>query len=83
MNKTEATKPGLPHNEGCPQERIETTDYADRGITTTHCCDCGAHVAQDRRGHTLAVPVSPGAFHNSARPADHGVSMEPTGGNAA
>jgi hypothetical protein len=65
MSKT--TTPTLQHAEWCKTERIETADYADRGITTTHCLDCGAHEAKDRHGKTLQTPAVTGALHMAGR----------------
>ena len=73
----------LQHAEWCKADRTETTDYPDRGITTTHCLDCGAHEAKDRKGKTLAVPAVTGGLHGAGR-GDMAVTMEkaPAGGGA-
>ncbi len=62
----------LQHAEGCPAARVETTDYADRGIITHHCLDCGAHEARDRAGKVLRVVAISGALAGS-RPNDSDV----------
>jgi hypothetical protein len=78
MSKT--TTADLQHADWCKAERIETTDYPDRGISTTHCCDCGAHEAKDRHGKTLKTPAVSGAMAGEHR--DDSDLMRSTGGAA-
>lgn len=61
------TSDNLQHADWCDAARIETTDYPDHGITTTHCVDCGAHEARDRDGKTLATPGVTGALQGLGR----------------
>lgn len=69
------TTDNLTHAEHCNAERVETTDYPDHGITTSHCLDCGAHAAQDRDGKTIVTPVVTGAQVGHGR-GDMDVSLE-------
>lgn len=79
MSKT--TTATLAHADWCKAERIETTDYADRGITTTHCVDCGVHEAKDRRGNTLKTVTVSGALAGAGDAA--GITVPRDGGDAA
>lgn len=71
----------LHHAEWCIASRVETTDYPERQITTTHCVDCGAHEARDYRGNVLRLPTVTGGLVG-ARLDDMTVTMEPAGGAA-
>lgn len=73
----------LQHADWCRAERIETTDYPSRGITTTHCLDCGAHEAKDSKGRTLNIPSVTGGLYAEGK-GDMDVTMEkaPTKGGA-
>lgn len=64
----------LTHREACPA-RVEMTDYPEHGITTTHCVDCGAHGAKDRKGKTLATPAVTGGIVNLGK-GDMDITME-------
>lgn len=67
-NKTMPSKTdSLPHAEWCKAERVEATDYPDRGIITHHCLDCAAHEAKDRQGKTLRTPGRVGALVGEGR----------------
>lgn len=78
---TKTKTDNLQHADWCKAQRIETTDYPDYGITTTHCCDCGAHEARDRHGEALKIPAVSGALASEHR--DDSDLMRSTGGDAA
>lgn len=71
----------LAHADWCRAERIERTDHPDRGITTTRCCDCGAHVGIDAAGRPFTAPAVTGALSGVRR--DDTDAMRATGGDAA
>lgn len=65
----------LPHADWCKAGRVETTEYPDRGITTSHCVDCGAHEAKDTKGKALTLPAVTGGLHGAGND-DWAVTME-------
>jgi hypothetical protein len=71
----------LHHAEWCPTSRVETSDYPERQITTTHCVDCGAHEAKDRNGKTLQVPAVTGGLSGAGDGA--GITVPRDGGETA
>lgn len=60
MTTTTPTTPELRHPSGCKAKRIEITKYPN--VTTTHCLDCGAHVAYDPAGAILPAPSVTGGM---------------------
>lgn len=69
MSTTEAQQRDLTHAPNCSSERqLDVVSYAEQGITTTHCVDCGAHEARTNDGQIITAPATGGPFNAASKP---------------